>query len=146
VKDKDLGLKFWAAVAVSAIGMGVAIAFVAGFFLGHYTGHHSTTTVPASGQTTSTGETSSESSEEGQQVTAANGIAPAPKFTSDELREHAGGNRITNGGSTTNDRFSTLDEINTENVSELDRRPGRSQRRPGFRPLRLQGRIQAQMS
>jgi mono/diheme cytochrome c family protein len=65
VKEKDLGLKFWAAVAVSAIGMGVAVAFVAGFFLGHFTGHHHTTTVVASA-TTSTEEstTAEESSEE----------------------------------------------------------------------------------
>ena len=117
MKEKDLGLKFWAAVAVSAVGMGVALAFVAGFFLGHFTGHKSTTTV-ASGQTTSM-ETSTESSEEGEKVTAANGITMAPEFTSDELWEHAGDNWVTNGGSTTNDRFSTLDEINTENVSEL---------------------------
>jgi quinohemoprotein ethanol dehydrogenase len=121
VKQKDLGLKFWAAVAVSAVGMGVAIAFVAGFFLGHFTGHHSTTTVAASGQMMSTEseETSSESSEEGEAVTASNGISLAPTFTSDELNEQAGDNWITNGGSLTNDRFSSLDEINTENVSEL---------------------------
>jgi alcohol dehydrogenase (cytochrome c) len=117
VKEKELGLKFWAAVAISAIGMGVVIAFVAGFFLGHFTGHHSTTTVAASGQTVE--ETTTESSEEGEQVTAANGIVLAPEFSSDELYEHAGDNWITNGGSTTNDRYSTLDEINTENVSEL---------------------------
>jgi alcohol dehydrogenase (cytochrome c) len=119
VKEKDLGLKFWAAVAVSAVGMGVAIAFVAGFFLGHFTGHHSTTTVAASGTTASTEESSGESAEEGEKVTASNGITLAPQFSSDELNEHAGDNWITNGGSTTNDRFSTLDEINTENVSEL---------------------------
>ncbi len=119
MKEKDLGLKFWAAVAVSAVGMGVAIAFVAGFFLGHFTGHHHTTTV-AAGQATAAGEEStSESPEEGEAVTASNGIALAPAFTSDELFEHAGDNWITNGGGTTNDRFSTLDEINTENVSEL---------------------------
>jgi len=117
VKEKDLGLKFWAAVAVSAVGMGVALAFVAGFFLGHFTGHHSTTTV-ASGQTTSVEETT-ESSEEGEKVTASNGITLAPEFSSDELSEQAGDNWVTNGGSTNNDRFSSLDEINTENVSEL---------------------------
>jgi PQQ-dependent dehydrogenase (methanol/ethanol family) len=119
VKEKDLGLKFWAAVAVSAVGMGVAIAFVAGFFLGHFTGHHHTTTVAASQSAAGSEETASEPAEEGEKVTAANGIALAPEFTSDELFEHAGDNWITNGGSTTNDRFSTLDEINTENVSEL---------------------------
>ncbi len=117
MKEKDLGLKFWAAVAVSAVGMGVALAFVAGFFLGHFTGHKSTTTV-ASGQTTSAEETT-ESSEEGEAVTASNGIALAPEFSSEELFEHAGDNWVTNGGGTTNDRFSSLDEINTENVSEL---------------------------
>jgi hypothetical protein len=37
VKAKELGLKFWAAVALSAVGMGVVIAFLAGFFLGQYT-------------------------------------------------------------------------------------------------------------
>ncbi len=117
MKEKELGLKFWAAVAVSAIGMGVVIAFVAGFFLGHFTGHHSTTTVAASGQTME--QATSESSEEGEAVTAANGIKLAPKFTSEELYETPGDNWITNGGGTTNARFSSLDEINTENVKEL---------------------------
>jgi quinohemoprotein ethanol dehydrogenase len=46
-------------------------------------------------------------------------ISAAPEFSSDELFEHAGDNWISNGGGTTNDRFSTLDEINTENVKEL---------------------------
>jgi quinohemoprotein ethanol dehydrogenase len=118
VKEKDLGLKFWAAVAVSAIGMGVAIAFVAGFFLGHFTGHHHTTTVVA-GATTSTESTTSEESSEGEEVTAANGIVLAPEFTSEELNAEAGDNWITNGGNVTNDRYSSLDEINTENVKEL---------------------------
>jgi alcohol dehydrogenase (cytochrome c) len=119
VKEKDLGLKFWAAVAVSAIGMGVVLAFVAGFFLGHYTGHHHTTTVVA-GATTSTEETTTgEEPSEGEAVTAANGVALAPEFGSEELYEHAGDNWISNGGGTTNDRFSSLDEINTENVKEL---------------------------
>jgi len=119
VKEKDLGLKFWAAVAVSAIGMGVAVAFIAGFFLGHFTGHHHTTTVVAGATTTSTEEASGEESNEGETVTASNGITLAPKFTSEELFEHAGDDWITNGGGTTNDRFSTLDEVNTSNVKEL---------------------------
>ncbi|HTT95694.1 MAG TPA: PQQ-binding-like beta-propeller repeat protein [Solirubrobacterales bacterium] len=114
MKEKELGLKFWAAVAVSAIGMGVVLAFVAGFFLGHFTGHSSTTTV-ASGQVQET----TEPSEEGEKVTTSNGITLAPKFTAEELYEYAGDNWISNGGGTTNARFSTLDEINTENVKEL---------------------------
>jgi quinohemoprotein ethanol dehydrogenase len=120
VKEKDLGLKFWAAVAVSAIGMGVAVAFVAGFFLGHFTGHHHTTTVVAGAATTSTeSSTTAEESNEGETVTAANGIVMAPKFSSEQLSEQPGDNWITNGGDLTNDRFSSLSEINTENVSEL---------------------------
>jgi alcohol dehydrogenase (cytochrome c) len=43
----------------------------------------------------------------------------APEFTSEELFEHSGDNWISNGGGTTNDRYSTLDEINTENVKGL---------------------------
>ncbi|MBS1887019.1 MAG: quinonprotein alcohol dehydrogenase, partial [Actinobacteria bacterium] len=93
---------------MSAIGMGVAIAFVAGFFLGHFTGHETTTTVTAAGAGAA-----------GEAETAANGITPAPEFTAEELSAHAGANWITNGGSMSNDRFSTLSEINTENVKEL---------------------------
>jgi quinohemoprotein ethanol dehydrogenase len=46
-------------------------------------------------------------------------IALAPEFTSDELSEETGANWVTNGGNLTNDRFSSLDEINTETVKEL---------------------------
>src|ERR1700750_816249 len=52
-------------------------------------------------------------------ASAPTAITTAPAFTSDELFEHAGDNWISNGGGTTNDRFSSLDEINTENVKEL---------------------------
>jgi quinohemoprotein ethanol dehydrogenase len=70
-----------------------------------------TTAEPEPAETEETGEAEAEE-EEG-------GIAMAPEFTSEELNEPAGGNWITNGGGVSNDRFSTLDEINTENVSEL---------------------------
>jgi glucose dehydrogenase len=43
-------------------------------------------------------------------------ITMAPEFTADELNEEPGENWVTNGGNLTNDRFSSLDEINTENV------------------------------
>ncbi|HVX33797.1 MAG TPA: PQQ-binding-like beta-propeller repeat protein [Solirubrobacterales bacterium] len=67
-----------------------------------------------SGGTTTTSATSAGGGEEGEGP-----IAAAPAFTSEELFEHAGDNWISNGGGTTNDRYSTLDEINTENVKEL---------------------------
>ncbi|HWH19431.1 MAG TPA: hypothetical protein VN671_02780, partial [Solirubrobacterales bacterium] len=52
-------------------------------------------------------------------TTASEGIVPAPAFTTAELEETPGDNWITNGGDLTNDRFSSLSEINTENVGEL---------------------------
>jgi alcohol dehydrogenase (cytochrome c) len=49
----------------------------------------------------------------------AEGIATVPAFTTEELFAHAGGDWITNGGGTTNDRYSTLDEIDAGNVAGL---------------------------
>ncbi len=46
-------------------------------------------------------------------------IAPAPAFTADELEAEVGKNWLTNGGNLSNDRYSSLNEINTENVHEL---------------------------
>jgi quinohemoprotein ethanol dehydrogenase len=73
------------------------------------------------GSSSSTTETTTpaETTEPAEAETAEGGIVAAPAFTSDELSEEAGGNWVTNGGGTTNDRFSSLDEINTENVKEL---------------------------
>jgi quinohemoprotein ethanol dehydrogenase len=47
------------------------------------------------------------------------GIVTAPAFTTAELEAVPGDNWITNGGNLTNDRYSSLDKINTENVKEL---------------------------
>ena len=85
------------------------LALAAAVVLAACGGSGGTTTTSATGGGESAGTSGSESG----------GIALAPEFSSDELYEHAGDNWITNGGGTTNDRFSTLDEINTENVSEL---------------------------
>jgi quinohemoprotein ethanol dehydrogenase len=84
------------------------LALVAALVLAACGGSGGTTTTSS----TAPAEAEGEPAEEG-------GIAVAPEFTSEELFEQAGDNWITNGGSTTNDRFSTLDEINTENVKEL---------------------------
>ncbi len=46
-------------------------------------------------------------------------IAMAPEFSAEELEGEVGDNWITNGGNLSNDRFSGLDEINTENVGQL---------------------------
>ncbi|HJZ35165.1 MAG TPA: PQQ-binding-like beta-propeller repeat protein, partial [Solirubrobacterales bacterium] len=74
----------------------------------------------SSSSTTTTEETApAETEKEPAETAESEGIAEAPAFTSDELNEEAGANWITNGGNLTNDRFSSLGEINTENVSEL---------------------------
>jgi quinohemoprotein ethanol dehydrogenase len=72
----------------------------------------STPTTTAEPEPAETEETGEAEEEEG-------GIAMAPEFSSEELNEPAGDNWITNGGGVSNDRFSSLDEINTENVSQL---------------------------
>src|ERR1700744_3372237 len=74
----------------------------------------------SSSTTETTEETKEPAESEAEPETAeSEGIAAAPEFTSEELYEPAGANWVTNGGGTTNDRFSTLSEINTENVKEL---------------------------
>jgi quinohemoprotein ethanol dehydrogenase len=80
----------------------------------------------SSSSSSSTTETTEETKEPAETETEtepetaeSEGIAAAPEFTSEELYEPAGANWVSNGGGTTNDRFSTLSEINTENVKEL---------------------------
>src|SRR4051812_44907876 len=46
-------------------------------------------------------------------------IAKAPAFPAADLYAPAGDDWITNGGSTTNQRYSTLDDIDTSNVGKL---------------------------
>jgi len=46
-------------------------------------------------------------------------IQPAPQFTMDDLNATASDDWITNGGSLANQRYSSLDEIDTSNVSQL---------------------------
>src|SRR6185312_6854991 len=92
------------------------LALVAALTLAACGGSGGTTT-----SSTAPAETESESepAETEETTEEEGGIALAPAFTTEETYEHAGANWLTNGGSTTNDRFSTLDEINTENVKEL---------------------------
>ena len=47
------------------------------------------------------------------------GIEPAPAFSADELSEEPTDAWLTNGGSLTNQRYSPLDQIDTDNVDEL---------------------------
>ncbi|MDX6625894.1 MAG: quinohemoprotein ethanol dehydrogenase [Solirubrobacterales bacterium] len=100
----------WIAIALGAIGMGVAVAFVAGFFLGHFTGHTKTTTVTAGAPA------QSESAEASESVVE---ITPAPAFTADELAAEPTTNWLTNGGDLSNQRYSPLEEITVDNVAGL---------------------------
>ena len=97
---RSKGRRTWFAALFMALAASVVLAACGG--------SNGTTTTSATGG-------GGESTEAGESA----GIALAPEFSSDELYEHAGDNWITNGGGTTNDRFSELDEINTENVSQL---------------------------
>jgi alcohol dehydrogenase (cytochrome c) len=110
---KEFSVTVWSAVALGAVGIGVIVAFLAGYFLGHFTGHEKTTTVGAVTAPVESGGESEEASSEESEIEA------APAFTSEELEAEAGDDWITNGGSTASHRFSTLDEINSENVKEL---------------------------
>lgn len=66
MKSSGVGAKFLLSVALAAVGMGIGAAFVAGFFLGHFTGHHHTTTVAAAEMKT----VSPQVEEETQEATA----------------------------------------------------------------------------
>jgi PQQ-dependent dehydrogenase (methanol/ethanol family) len=109
---KEFSVTVWSAVALGAIGIGVIVAFVAGYFLGHFTGHSKTTTVSAV-------TAPAEAGGEGEEATASGEIEAAPAFTAEELEAEPADDWITNGGSMANHRFSSLDEVNTENVKEL---------------------------
>ncbi|HEX4752699.1 MAG TPA: PQQ-binding-like beta-propeller repeat protein [Solirubrobacterales bacterium] len=95
------GRRFWIATLFLALAAAVVLAACGG-----------------SGGTTTTSTTTTSESEPSE-TAESGGITPAPEFTSEELSETAGANWITNGGGTSNDRFSSLSEINTENVKEL---------------------------
>jgi cytochrome c551 len=76
-----ISVTVWSAIALGAVGIGVVLAFLAGYFLGHFTGHENTTTVGlvtvASAGPSSESEGGEEASEE-----AADGeteTAPAPE-------------------------------------------------------------------
>src|ERR1700712_3865749 len=100
------GRRFWIATLLLALVAALVLAACGG------SGGTTPSSSPAPAESESEPAETEETTEEG-------GVTAAPEFTSEELYEHAGANWVTNGGSTTNDRFSTLDEVNTENVKEL---------------------------
>jgi quinohemoprotein ethanol dehydrogenase len=94
----------------------VLLGFVTALVLAACGGSGGTTTTSES----TSGEPPKEEPAESEPAEAeAGGIVPAPAFTTAELEATPGDNWITNGGDLTNGRFSSLDEVNTENVKEL---------------------------
>jgi quinohemoprotein ethanol dehydrogenase len=94
---------------IGLFAMLLAAALIAGCGGG---GSTTTTTTEETKETAEAPETEPAEAEE-------EGITAAPEFTSEELNEEPTENWVTNGGNLTNDRFSTLDEVNTSNVKEL---------------------------
>jgi quinohemoprotein ethanol dehydrogenase len=99
----ESGRRFWIATLLLALVAALVLAACGG----------------SGGTTTSSSTAPAESEPAETETTEEGGIAMAPEFSSEELYEAAGANWITNGGSTNNNRFSSLNEINTENVKEL---------------------------
>ncbi|HEY2478785.1 MAG TPA: PQQ-binding-like beta-propeller repeat protein [Solirubrobacterales bacterium] len=100
------GGRTWIATLFLALATAVVLAACGG------SGGTTTTNQGANAEAESESESESAASEE-------EGIVAAPAFTTQELEAEPGDNWITNGGNLTNNRFSSLDEINTENVKEL---------------------------
>lgn len=90
-EGKEFSLAVWAAVAVGAIGIGVIVAFLAGYFLGHFTGHDKTTTVSIVSAPSSTAGESEEAPEPAEEETS----EPAEEETPEP--EEAGGGEAASG-------------------------------------------------
>ena len=115
---KKLSVGGWSAIALGAVGTGVIVAFLAGYFLGHFTGHDKTTTIGAASAPANPG--GEEIAEETSAETASSGeIKSAPAFSSEELAATPAENWISPPGGTTGARYSSLDEIDNTNISEL---------------------------
>jgi alcohol dehydrogenase (cytochrome c) len=88
-----------AVLVLSALTLAFA-AGIAGWALGHYTAKEETVTVVAP-------------------RAGAVPITPAPRFSADELATEPTDNWITNGGTTLNQRYSPLKQIDTSTVAKL---------------------------
>jgi quinohemoprotein ethanol dehydrogenase len=97
---------FWGTVAVVAVMLGAGLAVATGYLIGHFSNpKEKTVTVDAQGKKV-------------RPDTAPEPVI-APAFTASELGFVGGKNWLTNGGGTSNARYSTLDAINDGNVAQL---------------------------
>ena len=97
---KEFSVTVWSAIALGAVGIGVIVAFLAGYFLGHFTGHEKTTTVSA--------------------VTAPSeaGSAEESTATTEEVSSAPGAAWTTPNGNPYNQRVANS-EIDSSNAPEL---------------------------
>lgn len=99
-----------ALIALGGLGaavIGLGVAFLIGYLIGHETGPTKTTTEVVAPRSAAPG---------GETV---GDIVKAPAFTAEQLAADPRENWLTNGGSLSNARYSPLDEIDTDNVDEL---------------------------
>jgi alcohol dehydrogenase (cytochrome c) len=106
MSDERFSVTIWAVVALGAVAIGVGVAFLAGFLVGHFTGNTKTETVGLENPIATGGP-------------SAEDIELAPAFGSDELAAEPTSNWIVNGGSLSNQRHSPLTEIDSDNVDDL---------------------------
>jgi PQQ-dependent dehydrogenase (methanol/ethanol family) len=92
---------------LTALLIGVGVAFAVGYLIGHETGPEKTVTEVVAPRSAAPG---------GETV---GDIVKAPAFTAEQLAADPQENWLTNGGALSNARYSPLDEINSDNVDEL---------------------------
>jgi quinohemoprotein ethanol dehydrogenase len=98
---------FVGTLAVVAVLLGAGFATVTGYLIGHFSDpKEKTVTVDAAGKVV-------------HPTDPADEPAIAPAWTAAQLGFVGGKNWLTNGGGTSNARYSTLDEINDSNVADL---------------------------
>src|ERR1700739_3297303 len=111
--DKNGWGAFFGVITSFAVGAALVLAVGVGILLGYFVigsgGEKS------SSQKTTAAQVAQVPTSEGKTAT----IALAPEFSSSELSATASQNWLSNGGSISNERYSSLDEISTSNVAQL---------------------------
>jgi alcohol dehydrogenase (cytochrome c) len=107
---------FWGIVVATTVAIGFGVSVLAGYLIGHFTGHDKTTTTVVTAATRPT-DTNPETAAASEGVGVS--ITTAPAFTRGQLTALPRSNWLTNGGSTYNQRYSPLTQVDDSNVSQL---------------------------
>lgn len=94
---RGFSVTVWSAIALGAVGIGVIVAFVAGFFLGHFTGHENTTTISAVTAPSAESAASRESSSAGEEKGASERESGSKGEEEAEAKSKAGGAKSGSG-------------------------------------------------